>query len=132
EFAMASALTVRQAGLAQLTDEFVRRPDIQSLLPRVSLALNEAPSADDPAFASYDRVRVRRTDGSEIASPEIKFARGHWAMPLKDGELWAKFRDCAAGALAGNEAARLFEAAQAIDAVADIRTLRREGRIGAA
>src|SRR5262249_15583556 len=56
EFAMASALTVRQAGLAQLTDEFVRRPEVQALLPRISLANNDAVSEDDPAFAAFDRI----------------------------------------------------------------------------
>ncbi len=132
EFAMASALAVRQAGLQQLTDDFVRRGDVQSLLPRVKLALNDVAAEDDPAFASYDRVRVRRTDGSQIASPEIKFARGHWAMPLKEGELWTKFRDCTAGILASNSAARLFEGLQAIDKVANLRELRRSTNLRAA
>jgi 2-methylcitrate dehydratase PrpD len=133
EFAMAAALTVRQAGLAQLSDGFVRRAEVQSLLPRISLTVNEEPSADDPAFASYDRVRVRLADGRELASPEMRFARGHWAMPLKEGELWTKFRDCTASALADGAAERLFAALQSVERLPSLRRLRALGpaRVGA-
>src|SRR5258708_8593472 len=78
EFAMASALTARWAGLSELTDEFVRRDAVQTLLPRVSLKVIDSESADDPAFAAYDQVRVRLSDGRELSSPEIRYARGHF------------------------------------------------------
>ncbi len=125
EFAMASALTARWAGLGELTDDFVRRDAVQKLFPRVSLKIVDSASADDPAFAAFDQVRVRLTDGSELASPEIRFARGHWSLPLSRAELWTKFKDCTSSALAAAEAAALFETLQAIETVPSIRDLRR-------
>jgi 2-methylcitrate dehydratase PrpD len=129
---MASALAVRQAGLAQLSDGFVRRPDIQALLPKVSLATNDTASEDDPAFAAFDRVKLRLADGREIQSPELKYARGHWTVPLRREEFWTKFRDCTAASLGTDEAAALFEKLQAIETVAQIRDLRRHAGLRAA
>jgi 2-methylcitrate dehydratase PrpD len=129
---MASALTVRQAGLAQLTDDFVRRTEIQGLLPRITLAINDVPAEDDPAFAAFDRVKVRLTDGREIASPELKYARGHWTLPLRREELWTKFRDCTAATLSSDGSAVLFEKLQAIDSLPQIRDLRRPAELRAA
>jgi len=126
EFAIASALTARWAGLSELTDDFVRREAVQSLLPRVTLKVVDSVAEDDAAFAAYDQVRVRLTDGRELASPEIRFARGHWSLPLSRDELWTKFKDCTAGALAAGAAAALFEALQAIETVATISDLRRQ------
>ncbi len=37
QFAMAAALVARHVGLQELTDDFVRRPEVQALFPRVSL-----------------------------------------------------------------------------------------------
>ena len=132
EFAMASALAVRQAGLAQLSDGFVRSPDIQALLPKVSLATNDTASEDDPAFAAFDRVKLRLADGREIQSPELKYARGHWTVPLRREEFWTKFRDCTAASLGTDEAAALFEKLQAIETIAQIRDLRRHAGLRAA
>jgi 2-methylcitrate dehydratase PrpD len=125
EFAMASALTARWAGLAELTDDFVRRDAVQNLLPRVSLKVIDSASEDDPAFAAFDQVKVKLADGRELASPEIRFARGHWSLPLGRDELWTKFKDCTANAMSGAEAAALFETLQAIETVKSIRDLRR-------
>lgn len=132
QFAIASALTVREAGLAQLTDGFVRRGDVQALLPRVTLATNDTMSEDDPAFAAFDQIRVRLTDGREIVSPELKYARGHWAHRLRGGELWTKFRDCTAAILSADGSAQLFARLQAIETVASIRDLRRPAVLRAA
>ena len=38
EFAMAAAVISRRAGLAEYSDEFVRRPEVQQLMPRVASA----------------------------------------------------------------------------------------------
>ena len=104
----------------------VKRPDaVQTLLPRVSLKVIDSESADDPAFAAYDQVRVRLSDGRELNSPEIRYARGHFNLPLSRAELWTKFKDCTAKSLAATEAAALFETLQAIETVKSIRDLRR-------
>jgi len=128
EFAMAAPLIARAAGLGQLTDDFVRRTDVQALLPRVSLKILDSVSDDDPAFAAFDQVRIRLVDGRDIASPEIRFARGHWSLPLGPGELWTKFRDCTAASMETADAAALFQSLQAIEAVGEIGDLRRPAR----
>ena len=42
QFALASALVARKVGLAQLTDNFVLRPDVQAIFDRVSLSGTDA------------------------------------------------------------------------------------------
>ena len=37
QFAMASAIAAKRAGLAELTDAFVQRRDIQALMPKVEV-----------------------------------------------------------------------------------------------
>src|SRR5207237_10816001 len=57
QFAMAAALTARKAGLAELTDGYVQRKDVQALMPKVRVATTDATDAtdpDDPLFAPFD------------------------------------------------------------------------------
>ena len=42
QFAMAAALVARKVGLSELTDGFVRRPDVQAIFPLVSFTTTEA------------------------------------------------------------------------------------------
>jgi 2-methylcitrate dehydratase PrpD len=123
EFAMASALAARRAGLAELTDGFVRRPEIQETMAKVTIAAVDTVAEDDPAFAEFDRVEVRLRDGRRLQSPELRHARGHWAAPLGGDELWTKFRGCTATELSTEAAKRLFEALQSLDRVPDVGAL---------
>ena len=123
EFAMATALTAGRAGLGELSDGFVRRPDVQTAMGKVSIATVDTVAADDPVFAEFDRVQVRLTDGREILSPEMRFARGHWALPLSAEELWTKFRDCTATTLQENGAHALFDGLQALERQGNLREL---------
>jgi 2-methylcitrate dehydratase PrpD len=123
EFAMASALTVGRAGLAELTDRFVRRPEVQSAMGKVSIATTDAVAEDDPIFAAFDKVDVTLADGRHVASPELRFARGHWSLPLGPDELWTKFRDCVATTLGETGAHALFEDLQSLERHADLREL---------
>jgi len=123
EFAMATALTVGRAGLGELSDGFVRRPDVQTAMGKVSIATTDTVAADDPVFAEFDRVAVKLADGREILSPEMRFARGHWALPLSAEELWTKFRDCTATTLQENGAHALFDGLQALERQKNLREL---------
>jgi aconitate decarboxylase len=123
EFAMASALTAGRAGLAELTDGFVRRPDVQSAMGKVSIATTDTVAEDDPIFAAFDRIDVTLTDGKDLASPELRYARGHWSLPLRADELWTKFRDCAATTLQENGARALFEGLQSLERHGNLREL---------
>ncbi len=132
EFAMASALTARRAGLAELTDDFVRRPEIQEAMAKVAISATDTVAEDDPAFAAFDRIALTLRDGKRLASPELRKARGHWALPLSRDELWAKFRECTAAALPAAASAALFEGLQGLDQVADLRDLGAAGSPAAA
>ena len=123
EFAMASALTAGRAGLSELTDGFVRKPEVQAAMAKVSIATTDSKAADDPVFAEFDRVAVTLADGKQVASPEMRFARGHWSLPLSQDELWAKFRDCAATTLQENGAHALFDGLQALERQGNLREL---------
>jgi len=123
EFAMASALTVERAGLAELTDGFVRRPEVQAAMEKVSIATTDTAAEDDPIFAAFDRIEVTLADGRKVASPELRYARGHWALPLAEGELWTKFRDCAATTLQDDGARALFNGLQALERQTSLREL---------
>jgi 2-methylcitrate dehydratase PrpD len=127
EFAMASALVARDAGLRQLTDEFVRRPDVQETMTRVSIATTDSAAPDDLAFGFADQVRLRLADGTPLESPEVRYARGHWTRPLGEGELWKKFAECTERAMRSDAAAALFERLQRLDRLASVDELRRAG-----
>ena len=123
EFAMASVLVARRAGLRELTDDFVRRPDVQSAMEKVTLTFDDHMAADDPAFSEFDRVEVTLAGGGCLTSPEIRYARGHWALPLKDGELWSKFRECAANELGESATQIAFERLQTLERQSSLRDL---------
>jgi 2-methylcitrate dehydratase PrpD len=113
EFAMASALTVGRVGLDQLTDAFVRRIDIQTLMKRVKSrsvhdgipGLPASPGA--PMHA--DTVEVELTDGSVIVAPPVEYARGSWQRPLDRSGLLTKFIDCTKPKLGAQQAQMLFD-----------------------
>lgn len=92
-FAMASAIVERKVGLAQLTDAFVLRPDVQSLFPKVSYELTKE-TLDGSAFAPEESVEVVTTSGKTLHSDTIKFAKGSHQRPLTQDELREKFDDC--------------------------------------
>jgi 2-methylcitrate dehydratase PrpD len=94
EFAMAAAVISRRASLAEYTDAFVQRPEVQQLMGRVGIVTNEN---YDPAVSGasvYDQVTVELTSGERIASEQVRRARGHAERPLGESELFDKFRTC--------------------------------------
>ena len=123
EFAMASALTAGRAGLSELTDGFVQRPDVQSAMGKVSIATTDTVAEDDPIFAAFDKIDVMLADGKRLTSPELRYARGHWSLPLRPDELWTKFRDCAGTTLQENGAKALFEGLQSLERHGNLREL---------
>jgi 2-methylcitrate dehydratase PrpD len=93
EFAMASAAIARRVGLSELTDGFVRRPEVQAMLPNVATASIKDPGAGD-TFAPYDEVSIRLKAGRSIDSGRIEHALGSHAKPMSAEQLRTKFEDC--------------------------------------
>jgi aconitate decarboxylase len=92
---VAAALLDRQVGFAQLTDDYVRRPDVARLFGKTSMQVLNDESPEQPGMATLDWVVIETFDGRRLDSGGIRYARGHARLPLSDGELDEKFLDCA-------------------------------------
>jgi 2-methylcitrate dehydratase PrpD len=93
---VAAALVDRAVGFAQLGDDFVRRPDVARIYPLVRVEIDESePCPEQPGMAMHDHLTIETTGGDRLDSGPIRHAKGHARAPLSDGELTAKFLDCA-------------------------------------
>src|SRR5262245_2986033 len=114
EFAATAAVIAGRCGRAELTDEFVRRADVQGFLPKVAIVPVDGKDPDEPALAPFDRVRLRLRDGREIVCDPVFQARGHFARRVDRGRLWEKVSDCAGDALGAVETQALFDTLQTL------------------
>lgn len=108
QFAMASSLVARAVGLSQLTDEFVGRQDVQSLIPRVSTTTTTE-TMNGSAFAPSETVEIRTVKGQIFASEPVVHAKGSMQRPLSRSELRDKFVDCLGDDLAAKAKTDTFE-----------------------
>jgi 2-methylcitrate dehydratase PrpD len=108
QFAMASSLVARSVGLPQLSDDFVRSPPIQSLMPRV-YTTTTTETMDGSAFAPSETVEITTVAGKILASEPIVFAKGSKQHPLSREELRAKFVDCLGDGFSGRAKTNAFE-----------------------
>jgi 2-methylcitrate dehydratase PrpD len=108
QFAMAASLVARNVGLAQLTDQFVSRPAVQSLIPRVSITTTTE-TMNGSAFAPSESVEITTVSGKTFTSEAIVHAKGSMQRPLSLSELEDKFLDCVGDQLADNAKTNTFE-----------------------
>jgi 2-methylcitrate dehydratase PrpD len=94
EFAMAASVIARRASLAEFTDGFVRRPDVQALMRKVAIETNENYDPEVSGASVFDQVRVELVGGETLETAPVKRARGAAELPLNDGELFEKFGTC--------------------------------------
>ncbi|MFH1603855.1 MAG: MmgE/PrpD family protein [Pseudomonadota bacterium] len=120
EFAMACALIAKRASLVELTDSFVRRPDVQALMKRV--ALKEEKREDASGAAIYEEVTLETND-AHTYSKQVTQVRGGSDLPLSREELWAKFEGCAQVGTARVSAKALFDALMSLDRLPNVRNL---------
>ena len=122
EFAMACALIERRAGLAELSDEFVRRADVQDLRKRVVVTpIDEDRS--DPArlgFSAHDRVVVETGAGDVLDSGPVTTVRGDPDCPLTPQELWTKFEGCLTVGNPSLPARELYDALMSLDEISHV------------
>ena len=123
EFAMASAAVARRVGLSELTDAFVRRSDIQSMLERVEVSVNEDKASADLPVAPFDLVWITLRDGSVLRHEPVEHARGSWQLQLDRTELAGKFSECAGLFLAEDKLAPLFDKLYEIEKISNLRSL---------
>jgi 2-methylcitrate dehydratase PrpD len=108
QFAMASSLVARSVGLSELSDDFVRSPPVQSLMPRVSTTTTTE-TMDGSAFAPSEKVEITTLAGKILSSDPIVFAKGSKHRPLSREELHAKFADCLGDAFSAGTKTNAFE-----------------------
>ena len=94
EFAMAAAVIARRAGLAEYTDGFVRRPEVQDLMQRVGIETNRNYDPEVSGASVFDQVRIELVGGGVVESAKVARAKGHADRPLSEDELFEKFRTC--------------------------------------
>jgi 2-methylcitrate dehydratase PrpD len=123
EFAVASGLTARRAGLAELSDGFVNRPEVQALIGKVHYRTMKDTGADQ-LFAPFDQVTITLAGGKVVQSPPVPHARGSVETPLSVAELRRKFDDCVADKLSAADGAALFTALDKLETLADAAALK--------
>ena len=92
---VAAALLDRHVGFAQLTDDYVRRPEVMRLFDKTTMHVLNDESREQPGMASADWVTIETVDGRLLNSGAIRYARGHAKLPLTNAALDEKFLDCA-------------------------------------
>jgi 2-methylcitrate dehydratase PrpD len=118
QFAMAAAVIARRASLAEYTDAFVRRPEVQELMRRVSIVTNENYDPVQVGASVYDQVIVELANGERIESEQMRRARGHAERPLGAAELFEKFRTCLDAGQARIAPERLFDRLRRLETIA--------------
>ncbi len=126
QFAVASALTARAVGLAQLDDGFVQQPQVQSLFERLRIDTVDTVGPLGPTFALSDRVGITLRDGRRLDSGEVKFARGDAHLPLAPAQLRDKFLDCARS-VRHPQPERLFEQLSSLQTLGRVDELAAHG-----
>jgi 2-methylcitrate dehydratase PrpD len=123
QFAMASSIVAQRVGLAELTDDFVQRKDVQTLLPKVFVEADDRPDPKRTGAAPYDLVVIETTDGRRLESARVTDERGSPQIPLTADELWAKFQDCFAVGNPQLGARPVFEALMSIERQPNVAAL---------
>src|SRR5205823_13679103 len=75
QFAMAAAVIARRSGLAEYTDGFVRRPEVQELMRRVGVETNQNYDPEVSGASRFDQVRVELVGGGVIESEKVARAK---------------------------------------------------------
>jgi 2-methylcitrate dehydratase PrpD len=108
-------VVANRVSLTELTDAFVRRQDVQSLMSKVKVETNTDYDPKEPAASVADQVIVRRRAGDDLESERVSRARGHAEKPLGEGELFAKFESCLLAGRSDVDPAELFGRLQAME-----------------
>jgi 2-methylcitrate dehydratase PrpD len=122
EFALAMAIVARRATMAELTDDFLHRADVQALMKRVRITTIPGVGDDRPTTPPADRITVTLRDGRRLQR-KLDHPRGHSEHPLVGDELWMKFADCVCDALPPVRSRELFDRLQALDRLGSVSEL---------
>lgn len=95
EFSLASILVLREAGLAEYSDEVVNRPDIQDAIRKIDYTVYSDEEAEAKGYTLLTTfLDVTLKDGRRF-SARTDAARGSASLPLSEENVADKFRGCA-------------------------------------
>ncbi len=115
QFAMAAALLAKRVGLAEVSETFVQRADVQALMRKVEARGNERDDPAKPGYAIYDEIVVELEGQPPLNSGHITKVRGDVDRPIPKEDLWSKFKGCIDASGKTLPARELFEALMALD-----------------
>jgi 2-methylcitrate dehydratase PrpD len=124
QFAIAAGAIAGKCTDEEVSDAFVRRPDVQEFFGKVRIHTLTEKDPEEPIHSPFDSVTLTLVNGSRLAS-KVKYPRGHFARGVERDVLWRKFSDCAAVAIDRERALHIFDALQDLPNLAGIGDLRR-------
>ena len=124
---MAVALIDRKAGLAQYTDERVRRGDVQSLMPKVRVSVpddfkHHRGQWGEGVNWGEMRLAIRLRDGRRLSIARSS-ARGWPEHPASWDDVADKYRECCEGILSRQQTEESIAAIAALDRLDNVGSL---------
>ena len=123
-YCVSMALLDGTVGLAQFTDERVRRADVQAFMPRVRMFVHPEQTTRECLPTRFSEVTITLKDGRRLVR-RVSQAKGQPKHPLTVDELETKFRDCAARTHTPERAKSVLAAVQALETLPDVSALAR-------
>ncbi|MBJ3776723.1 MmgE/PrpD family protein [Acuticoccus mangrovi] len=117
-FCVALALRQGKLRVGDFTRDTVLAPDIQRLMPRVTMCAYTADEERETRDLPH-KVAIRLADGRTLAAERL-MQKGTIAEPFDDGARRDKFLDCASGHMDGSAAERFLGDLEAIAAMPDV------------
>jgi 2-methylcitrate dehydratase PrpD len=129
EFCMAILLIERKAGLKEFTGRVVNRRDVQAMIAKVEFGVH--PEAEAAGYEKMTTIiDIALADGRKIGG-RADFGKGSPDNPMSDGELSAKFRECAAwGKLPAANADKIVDMVLNLEKLKSVQELTRLLAIG--
>lgn len=123
EFAVTAALLEGNVTLAETTDAYVRRPEVQAFMRRINVQTNRNYDPEDPKNSLYDELTVTLRDGRTLRSGQIRHALGNARKPLPAEAMRRKFIDCVKYGNPRIDGPKLLGLLEDLEALPDCRAL---------
>ena len=122
QYCLAAALLDRKTGMDSFTDEQVMRPEVQALIPKITMRRIPGYEGQPSWTEAYNQVEVHLKDGSVVRERSDRIKEGALRGATMD-EIAYKFRDCAAVALTPSATEELVVSLGNLEEVENVRAL---------
>jgi 2-methylcitrate dehydratase PrpD len=122
QYCIAAALVDGKVGLGQFHDQQVMRPEIRSLLPRISMRRNPGHEGKPSWNEAFNEVHVRLKSGLHLSKTLHRDYSGPVVGVTAEG-LDEKFRDCASIALSAPDVERALALLHRLDDQSSVKNL---------